>query len=204
MLQAELTETTRLHIFDPRLVTMKGLRRVHDHRFIIDSRIVFGSIRDVPYYVEPSIAAIEAKKDDVDRWRGLFGHSPRGFVTVTSEVPVFAIKHAKIMAHDNTDFQDLGPHYVAEDWPRIYSRGETYRIARRDFHTTVVDGFAVTIIRRSDFDDKPARVLQSREPGIVLDDSPEHKQLVEELVQTAETELGRLAAEGSLNMALPV
>jgi hypothetical protein len=49
MLQAELSETLRIHIWHPKLVSpeMAWPRCVHDHRFDLESAVVIGAVRDV-------------------------------------------------------------------------------------------------------------------------------------------------------------
>ncbi len=53
MLQAELSDSLRVHIWHPKLRTpeMRGLRAVHDHRFSFESAVLVGAITDVPYDV---------------------------------------------------------------------------------------------------------------------------------------------------------
>lgn len=68
---------------------------------------------------------------------------------------------------------------------KTYKAGESYEVACRKFHTTEIDGLAVTVVHRCHFDDRPARVLSNSDvtvSGIVRDDSAEHDALVEEVL----------------------
>lgn len=49
MLQAELSESLRIHVWHPTLVSpdMSWPRCVHDHRFDLQSMVVVGAVRDV-------------------------------------------------------------------------------------------------------------------------------------------------------------
>lgn len=152
MLQAELDEAIRIHVWHPELRRVKGLRAVHDHRFDIDSAVVYGSIIDVPYVVLVGTQP--------------FWHTQsagNGFVLTQA----YSIVHAKAHRADVSDTTLIGEAWSKEMPVMRHAAGSTYRIARRDWHTTRVEGLAVTVVHRGNFDDKPARVLGSAESGIV-------------------------------------
>lgn len=184
MLQAEFSEALRVHVWHPALVSpgMAWPRCVHDHRFDIASAVVVGAVRDVvpdlrPYTVEPHPSG---------RW---------------TEAKMYEIEHAKeqdrLVSREGcstaTSAKLLPGRFALT---RLYAdearaAGTSYRIPRRIFHTTEVDALAVTVVHRSNFDDKLARVLCApgedvlAVSGIVRDDSPEHRELVASVLREA-------------------
>jgi hypothetical protein len=76
--------------------------------------------------------------------------------------------------------------------------GTSYRVERRVFHTTEVESLAVTVVHRSNFDDRLARVLCAPDgdvtavSGIMRDDSPEHQRLVGSVLREAAAAVSRL------------
>lgn len=153
MLQGELSENLRVHIWHPKLRTMNTpLRDVHDHRFTLTSHVLYGAIEDVCYHVEP---------------------------TSNGQVPVYSIRHAKTQKHDASDLVLLGKAHVEEVSRLILIAGDTYVIPRRAWHTTRLAGPALTVVHRSDFDQEPARVLVGGDTGINLDT---RKDLISEVV----------------------
>jgi hypothetical protein len=167
MLQAELDDAVRIHVWHPELRTIPttNLRCVHDHRFNLESAIVAGCIIDTPYIVligeQPFLSTRNA--------------SPEFFKT-----EAFAIRHAKVQGHfaaplsgdvtqdrDVFDSVSLGEAW-AKEAPSIRRKtGTSYSIARRDWHMTRVEALAVTVVYRYDFDDRPARILGNGKSGIV-------------------------------------
>lgn len=175
MLQGELSEDLRVHIWHPRLRDPFGhlfhetpLRAVHDHRFTITSYIVAGQIVDVPYEViakGPLTQPYEEMRDV--RTKSL----------VYTETDVYEIAHAKIQdqaARDGKLAQVVGRVLVREKDSQRYTAGDVYTIKRRDFHTSTPVDLAVTIIHRGDFDDRPARVLAGAESAIIPNTSDMH------------------------------
>lgn len=134
MLQRELSEGTRIHIFHPRLLRVPDahFRRVHDHRFDIDSLVLVGELVDVAYDV---------------------------FFAADNEpnTKCWGIRHAKMQTGD--DVSDLGPVRAVEIARERRPVGTSYHIPRRRFHTTVVDDLAITVVSRTNFDRNDARVL---------------------------------------------
>ncbi len=178
MLQGELSNEMRIHIWSPELRRMKpdgnpdAARSIHDHRFDILSYVVFGEITDVPYFVYRQIP------------------EGRGFWPCA---PAWQIRHAKTQLHDGSDFEPIGDMFFSPGRERTFGRGEVYSIGRRQWHTTRVERLSVTVIHRSNFDDKPARVLGDRtESGIVIDDSVRHEHLISICVRAATVEIGRI------------
>lgn len=189
MLQAELSETLRIHIWHPKLVSpgMAWPRCVHDHRFDIESAVVIGEIIDVPCRVR-SLASYE-------RWDGA-AHTP---------VKLYEIEHAKNQDRLVLDkgcstavsarllwaaaalFDDGG-------YTQTASGRTAYKIYRRAFHTTRLDpskGVAVSVVHRSNFDDHLARVCCAPDAdvmaisGIVRDESIEHRILINWVLREA-------------------
>jgi hypothetical protein len=155
-LQAELDDSVRIHVWSPVLQAFppSSLRAVHDHRYDIHSAVVAGTIYDMPCIVvedEPFIS--------------------KGFEPIS----LYEILHAKIQAGDDTDVKLLGPAWVKRLPLVAYEAESSYRIERRAFHTTVVKGLTVTVVHRSRFDERPARILDYetlRISGIVKDTDP--------------------------------
>jgi hypothetical protein len=156
MLQSELSDTLRIHVWSPELRTIPetNLRCCHDHRFDLESAVVAGSIIDTPYIVligaQPYLAT---SRYDVGFFR----------------TEAFSIIHAKEQNGVADDCASLGEAWAKELPSVTYNSGTGYRIARRDWHTTRVAGVTVTVVYRSNFDDKPARVLGYGKSGIVRD-----------------------------------
>jgi len=148
MLQGELSEDLRVHLFHPMLRTIpkEGKRDVHDHRFTITSYIAYGSITDVPHsvYLEKDWIGTPP---EVEAFRG------RNW----TKEDAWEIKHSKVQ--DGNDCTPLGRAWVLrhEEMPR--AKGEVYTIPRREWHTTIVNEFAITLVNRSEFDEGPARIL---------------------------------------------
>lgn len=198
MLQAEISETLRIHIWHPKLVSpgMVWPRCVHDHRFDITSAVVAGAITDVPcdVYLDGHMTPIE-----------------RGWENVN----VYEIEHAK-----NQDRMVLGsgcstatsarllsrgslrpcPSWSLDD-PNLKEAGTEYKIARRNFHTTQCSDLAITVVHRSNFDDHLARVLCAPNSdvtaisGIIRDESVEHRVLVNWVLREASDAIANLGAD---------
>jgi hypothetical protein len=195
MLQAELSEELRVHIWHPKLVSegMVWPRCVHDHRFDITSAVVLGEVIDVPYKVV----------------EGPGRNTPRGEIIFTGQenqrVYVYEIEHAK-----NQDQMvqkgcstATSARQLAEAWAYEYTgvgigADSEYRIERRRFHTTRVEALAVTVVHRSNFDDRLARVLCASDEdvtavsGIVRDDSAAHRALVQHVLTAAADAIAHL------------
>jgi hypothetical protein len=148
MLQGELDEKLRVHVWHPRLVRMDSTsyRRVHDHRFDILSAVILGHVIDVRYVVSTELPI-------------------KVLMSRFSRTSMWEIKHAKIQAgvHPGcstaTDATKIGTAWVREESRSSFGAGSVYDIERRKFHTTEVTGLAVTMVYRSNFDDRLARVL---------------------------------------------
>jgi hypothetical protein len=152
MLQAELDEEVRVHVWHESLrkIPRGNPRCIHDHRFRIDSAVVVGCIVDHPYIV-------------------LIGEQP--FLQTGGEffkTDAFEIRHAKAQTGAD-DAVELGDAWAKETPGVRHAAGSTYVIRRRDWHTTHVEELTVTVVFRSEFDDKPARVLGHSKTGIVAD-----------------------------------
>jgi hypothetical protein len=150
MLQGELSDELRVHIWHPKLRTIpgEGFRDVHDHRFKLTSYVAFGAIIDVPHTI------VMHDHPNVCGWDKY----------PTSEV--HEIVNAKEQVNrpqtDNVT-QYIGHAWVSEHEPRRYQQGDVYVIERRAFHTTKLEDLAITLVHRADFDGKPARILGSGE-----------------------------------------
>lgn len=178
MLQAELSEELRIHIWHPKLVSpgMAWPRCVHDHRFDIWSAVVLGEVIDVscdvlrdhvaPGYQPVNIYEIEHAKNQ-DRLV-----LDKGCSTATS-----ALKLSSGSARRTSD--------------EVQAAGREYFIPRRTFHTTKVEDLAITVVHRSNFDERLARVLCALDSdvtaisGIVRDESLEHRILVNWVLREA-------------------
>ncbi len=141
MLQAELSETLRVHVHHPSLVAMSWPRNCHDHRFDLVSVVLYGRIYDTRYVVR----AFEHES-----------HSSDVF-------DVWEINHAKVQVGDGRDLRRAGRVVALPEDVRdaFVPAGQVYGIPRRVFHTTRADELTVTLVHRSNFDDQPARVLSA-------------------------------------------
>lgn len=187
MLQGEVDETTRVHIWSPELRTIpdEGYRDVHDHRFDLLSTILIGAITDVRYHVSAAFFG----EGVTDAWE---------------------IKHAKIQTVVDRPRPDHGPlpdpsvpevdafHIgranIVELSRAVFKRYERYEVPKRIWHTTRVSDFALTLVRRSNFDNRPARILGQGHSAIIryADDDPArktHADLVASMVDRAVREV---------------
>ena len=186
MLQAELSETLRIHIWHPELVSsgMAWPRCVHDHRFDITSAVVVGSIIDVPHTVRLDVET-----------RGTWAEAR---AASWQAIRVYSIKHAKeqdraIVNGGTTAISAkcLGSGRVDRLLETRHGAGTWYVIGRREFHTTLIDELAITVVHRSNFDDRLARVLCAPDSdvtavsGIVRDESLEHRILINWVLREA-------------------
>jgi hypothetical protein len=144
MLQGEVTDDVRIHVWHPKLRTIpsESLRSVHDHRFDIMSAVIIGEIEDVLWHV-----------------------SSRPIQQCDAVTNMFAIKHAKIQDGVSDDVTPLGNVWAKARPARKFQAGEVYTIDRRIFHQTIVHGLTVTVVHRSAFDNEPARVLGQVDPA---------------------------------------
>lgn len=156
MLQSELSETLRVHVWHRKLRQIEpgNPRGVHDHRFSLTSAVVAGELHD--QYCRVSIYGKVEGGDVYTAW---------------------AIKHAKVQTNTEADYTKLGIATLIRTDPKKYVAGDVYLICRRAWHTTIVETCAVTLIWRHEFDDQPARVLTAidavLDTGIVKDPDPE-------------------------------
>lgn len=153
MLQCELDDTTRIHVWHPSLRATwadNGFRAVHDHRFDFASAVMVGSFDDVSYDVVRNV-----------------GDYPLGAWRDLPETDLFEIAHAKLQMKGDAFKRHLGTVFVQKGLPRRRTAGDVYEVRRRLFHTTIAHGLAVTVVSRSNFDEQPARVLDNPESGIV-------------------------------------
>lgn len=158
MLQGYLDKDVRVHIWHPALRANVDdpLRMVHDHRYDISSEVLLGSIQDVSYEVWPY-----EYKDDGER----ISFMPCG--DAPFHTSLWTILNAKEQEkhgiHADEVSKCIGAVWVRETGKRIYQAGDSYTIPRRAFHSTIPgDRLSVTIIRRTNYDEHPARVLGSR------------------------------------------
>lgn len=154
MLQGYLDKNTRIHIWHPGLCsdwTQEPFRAVHDHRYDLRSEVLVGSLIDVSYEVIPygswdvSCMAVPSNEwKTTHLWEIVNAKAQRGL-------------------SDDMIAQDKGAVLVRETGRRAYSKGDSYTIPRRAFHTTIVDRAmdypTVTLVTRSQLDNRPARVL---------------------------------------------
>jgi hypothetical protein len=203
MLQAEITDALRVHIWHPRLRTMvvsnfhpgSSFREVHDHRFDLTSAVILGEIIDVPFFYQGDGRASSLESEDNGEW---------GW----RRTKCWEILHAKIQIKQGTtgdapaatDYKFISDVSVAlaqakENWPR-YKAGAEYKILRRHFHTTRIDDLAVTVVHRANFDVRSARVLGSEKEaaksGIIIDDNINTKVLWAWVIREAEQALALL------------
>lgn len=162
MLQRELDDSTRIHVWHPslRVPWADGFRAVHDHRFDFASAVMSGSLDDVPHDVIQ-----EGSKHYLTRSGGVL-HPSEGW-RGCPETELFEIAHAKLQMKGDTHKRHLGKVFVRKLPPRTRTAGDVYEVRRRLFHTTIAQRLAVTVVSRSNFDEHPARVLDNPESGIV-------------------------------------
>jgi len=194
MLQAEFSENLRIHLWHPSLVNagMAWPRCVHDHRFGITSAVVIGGVVDVLC----AVREVPEHPSDMESF------------TRAPWVHIYEIEHAKNQdrmvtekgCSTATSAKRLARAYVDVQSQVRHRAGQQYRVSRRDFHTTRVEALAITVIHRSNFDDRLARVLCAQDKdvtaisGIVRDETPEHASLVESVVHEAAFAIAGLGA----------
>lgn len=163
MLQAEISDTLRVHVWHPKLRVFKGgaedgYRDVHDHRFDLVSYVAHGEIIDQPYSVvnwgEPT---------DTNMW---------------------TINHAKAQKDQPVTGYVYGVRIMVGT-PMFFRAGESYAIARRSWHTSIVRKPAITVVHRSNFDDQPAHILSRDTPksGIVPMDTKLRDEVLREVLE---------------------
>lgn len=158
MLQREISDEIRVHVWHPDLVKVPpGLRRVHDHRFDLYSLVLIGHLIDISYDVKIGPPAVVARTNTKAWW----------------------IKHAKIQRAGQPHMSKLGTHPTTPgddsdveligdaraELRATESRraGELYAIARGEFHESLPTGLAITLVRRVNFaEGTSARVLGDR------------------------------------------
>ena len=191
MLQAELSEALRIHIWHPSLVSpgMAWPRCVHDHRFDLVSAVVVGTVLDVPCRVSEG-----------SWWLG-----PKPPLPDSENVHVHEIKHAKVQFADGPHATATQPVIMKGTLTRCetvpYGAGAEYSVSKREFHTTRVEELAITVVHRSNFDseERPVRVLcapdadVSAVSGIVRDETLEHRVTVNYVLGQAAVAISRLS-----------
>lgn len=187
MLQAELSHNTRVHVWHYDLQAPwrdDPLRAVHDHRWDLTSFVVTGALTDVTYEVWPFEQNLwNAYRDAYPEQAESFDHSY-----------MWEIVNAKAQA--GMDPGKVGERVMAviarEIGRRAYRKGESYSLPRRVFHTTEPEpGVMVTLVGRTNFDDRPARVLgRTAHSGIQSDTDPE---LIAEIARIAQWQLERVS-----------
>lgn len=147
MLQGELSADLRVHVWHPLLRTLPvdGFRDVHDHRFTLLSYVAAGELVDVPF----SVVKVE----------GSIGWDRNPTAEVHEIVHAKEQEAVKKGCSTATLARRIGSAYVQQEETKTYRAGDVYAIARRCFHTTRVEKLAVTVVHRTDFDGKLARVL---------------------------------------------
>lgn len=143
MLQAELTDEIRIHVWHPKLVRIPqdNFRNVHDHRFHITSFVAAGSIVDVAYDVIPATSLSRTSKHAL------------------TEVHEIVNAKEQLQAEPGKLTTLIGAVFTCPVTTSIYRAGDVYNIPRRTFHTTRVDSVAVTLVHRGNFDKAQARIL---------------------------------------------
>lgn len=154
MLQGELAEDIRIHLFHPILRTIPedSFRAVHDHRFDLLSCVVFGMLSDVPHDVTFEAGDLIDGREGVYRADDGLKLPPRWHLTTAWE-----IKHSKVQ--DGNDTTSLGIVAVRPRTEVTMMNGGVYSIPKKTFHTTRLHDFTMTVVNRSNFGDDPARVL---------------------------------------------
>ncbi len=186
MLQGEINDELRIHIWHPALVVpwANPLRAVHDHRFDLVSYIAVGVLGDQPYDVREDDGWVDVDEQQHRGWK------------LTS---MYAIAHAKVQTETQSDVKKLGRVWARPHKARELTRGDVYSIQRRAFHTTLVSGLAITVVHRSNFDNDPARILGSGdESGIIKPDGTPFvtiKGVYETVMSEAEEAVGYLRAQ---------
>jgi len=172
MLQSEIDENLRVHIWHPDLVRIpEGPRRIHDHRFDITSYVIVGEVGDVRYRVvigesaKPTPGWTETQCWEIKHAKTQV-QARVNVVPIRKGDPVSAAEFAALLqagarlgCSTATDAELLGRALFATIASASMRAGAVYEIPRRVFHTTVVSKLAVTFVQRSNFDDKLARVL---------------------------------------------
>ncbi len=150
MLQREISESTRVHVWHPALVKVPmGFRRVHDHRFDLTSLVLVGELVDKAYAV---VLVDEATDANTHAWSIVHAKIQRGTGEKPSTHPTGP--------GDDPDVEYIGKVFAKCTGDRIRLPGEVYRVARGDFHESDPRTLAITIVSRENFDRlRQARVL---------------------------------------------
>lgn len=186
VLQREISDTQRIHVWSPALSTLQGARRCHDHRFDLHSVVLLGDIFDTPVSIRPTLEPTR------------YAHPMYGIDHAKIQVP--GQSHAEFLGYVETNPKDfwLGSSYFdyAPAGARRYGHGTGYFIERGAFHTSHVRDLTVTLVTRSNFSDEPARVLGSGESGIV---PRTNKALVDLLLQQTRAAFARAMGDAHTN-----
>lgn len=150
MLQRELSESTRIHVWHPLLVKVPaGFRRVHDHRFDLTSLVLAGEFIDRHYDVQ-----FVDKPGDANTWMWSIIHAKiqRGASDKASTQPT--------APGDDPDVESIGRVFAKVSGEHRRLAGEVYQIERGAFHETQPMTLAITLVSREKFHrDRQARVL---------------------------------------------
>ncbi len=155
MLQREISDEVRVHVWHPDLVKVPpGLRRVHDHRFDLSSLVMVGRLIDHAYDVFIGAPGSNTKIWSI-RHAKIQRHSVNSIVQLTVGAGLAAVDE-KPGTHptgpdDDPDVELIGPALATPTISANRRAGDLYTIARGDFHQSEPVGLAITIVHRANF-----------------------------------------------------
>lgn len=129
VVQAYLTESTRLHVWHPSAETVTiddGM--IHDHRFDLTSTVIFGQIENV---------LVTPRRGD--------------------EYRMYEVLHALLGRTDAP--VALDGMFSVSTLHLKYPAGSTYSMPARTFHRTIAEPYTVTLVQKYNQEERPARIL---------------------------------------------
>lgn len=167
MLQREISDEVRVHVWHPDLVKVPpGLRRVHDHRFDLSSLVMVGRLIDHAYDVfigapnaNTKIWAIKHAKIQhaAPPLPNTFADLKNGSAmaaAIQRESPWGAVLKPGAQPTtpgDDPDVDLIGPALAEPTISANRRAGDLYTIPRGDFHQSEPVGLAITIVHRANF-----------------------------------------------------
>jgi hypothetical protein len=148
MLQREISNVARVHIWHPSLVKVPpGFRRVHDHRFDLTSLVLAGELIDHGYFVDD-----KTNDRNTKMWSIIHAKIQRAASDKPSTHPT--------SASDDPDVELIGDVYAERIRSETRLAGEVYRIPRGWFHESEPRALTITLVSRENFNaGQSARVL---------------------------------------------
>lgn len=140
------TDELRVHVWHPDL-EKPGIRysgSIHDHRFDLRSTVLLGSIGHIEY-------ALTANPDG--QWES---HEVVNARKAMSDGSVYKAGYFDGQVDSCSEFFDVMMNGLR------FGAGQSYRYPKFQFHETRLDGLCVTLVRKSNQEERKARILSPR------------------------------------------